>query len=100
VVKLLLATAENSQNNTVKNIRNSRLKIVLRILFATALIFIGVLGVLLPVLQGIPFLLAGLIILSLDFPYIEERLEKFVLRHKSLEKLYRKVHKIIKKYIF
>ena len=72
---------------------------IVRIIFACLLLCIGVLGIVLPILQGIPFLLAGLIILSLDFPYIEKKLDKLVNTHPKIEKLYKKIRNIIKKYI-
>lgn len=76
-----------------------KIKIAVRIFIATILIIIGVLGIILPFLHGIAFLLAGFIILSVDFPYVEKKLEKFVAKHAKIEKMYKKIKNIIKKHL-
>jgi uncharacterized membrane protein YbaN (DUF454 family) len=77
----------------------TKYKIVVRVLLACVLIIIGLMGMVLPVLQGIPFLIAGLIVLSTDFPYIERKIESLVKKNANIEKMYKKIHSIIKKYI-
>jgi uncharacterized membrane protein YbaN (DUF454 family) len=70
---------------------------IFRIFIGTILVLVGFAGIVLPVLQGIPFLLAGLIILSFDIPALEKRLEYFVKKHHKVEKLYNALRKALKK---
>jgi uncharacterized membrane protein YbaN (DUF454 family) len=55
------------------------------------------LGLVLPILNGILFLVLGLIILSFESPYIEEKLERFSKKNKHTREWYEKLHKFIKK---
>ncbi len=70
---------------------------IFRIFIGVILILFGIAGIILPVLQGVPFLLAGLIILSFDIPAIEHRLEYFVKKHHKIDSLYRALRKALKK---
>ena len=79
--------------------QKSKIRIAIRIFLATILILIGLIGIIVPILHGISFLLAGLIILAIDFPYVERKLEKYVAKHIKIEKLYMKVKNIINKYL-
>ena len=70
---------------------------IFRIFIGIILVLFGVAGIILPVLQGIPFLLAGLIVLSFDIPSLEKKLERFVKKHHKVEELYLALRKVLKK---
>lgn len=60
-------------------------------------ILIGITGILLPLINGLLFILAGLLILSIDSPKLENFLDNLVNKNLHLEKMYRKVKLFIKK---
>lgn len=70
---------------------------IFRIFIGVILVLFGIAGIILPILQGIPFLLAGLIILSFDIPALERKLEHFVKKHHKVEELYTALRKALKK---
>jgi uncharacterized membrane protein YbaN (DUF454 family) len=70
---------------------------IFRIFIGVILVLFGIAGIILPILQGIPFLLAGLIVLSFDIPSLESKLEHFVKKHHKVEKLYKALRKVLKK---
>ena len=55
------------------------------------LIIIGIVGLVLPILNGIIFLLLGFILLSFESPYIEYHLRRIVAKNKIVEKWYSKL---------
>lgn len=74
------------------------MKLFLKILLATFLILLGVLGVILPLLHGLGFLIAGIIILSFEFPQIDKYIDKHLNRNQHIKKMYEKIHKFLRKH--
>lgn len=64
---------------------------VAHLIIALMLIIIGVCGLILPILNGVIFLLLGFILLSFESPYIEHHLKAFVHKNKNAEKWYSKL---------
>ncbi len=67
------------------------------ILIACFLIIIGLAGIVLPILNGLIFILLGLILLSFESPYIEYKLQQAAAKNSYIEKWYTKLHSIMKK---
>lgn len=67
------------------------------ILVAILLILIGLCGLVLPILNGVFFLILGFILLSFESPYVEFHLQKIVRKNVILEKWYRKLDIFMKK---
>ncbi len=59
-----------------------KIKKLIHIFLGIALVLLGVVGLVLPILNGIIFLLLGFILLSFESPYIEFHLSK--LAHKNI----------------
>jgi ActR/RegA family two-component response regulator len=57
-----------------------RLRRIFLVCLGTALAFSGIVGLFLPVVPGIPLLLAGAVVLSREFPALEQALETFEAR--------------------
>lgn len=80
----------------------TRLKRLLRLLIGWSFILLGVAGLFLPVLQGILFLLIGLIILAPEYAWAQKLLHKLRCRfprvsehaHKAHLKVEEKLHRI------
>jgi uncharacterized membrane protein YbaN (DUF454 family) len=81
---------------------NTRLKRLLRLLIGWSFILLGIAGLFLPVLQGILFLLIGLIILAPEYAWAQKLLHKLQNRfpkifehaHQSHLKVEEKLHRI------
>jgi uncharacterized membrane protein YbaN (DUF454 family) len=73
----------------------------LQILLGILLVVIGIAGLILPMLNGIVFLLLGLIILSFEHPQVEYALNKYAHKNKKVGEWYEKLdiwlRKIFKK---
>ena len=61
----------------------------LKLLAGVLFILVGVLGIVLPILQGFLFLAAGLLLLSEVFPSLRKFVHKFEARHPSMKKVIR-----------
>ncbi|MCL4500369.1 MAG: hypothetical protein M1438_00755 [Deltaproteobacteria bacterium] len=59
------------------------------------MIFIGISGLVLPVIPGILFLILGILVLSIDLPLIERMLNRIELRYPQAGKTIRKLRSII-----
>ena len=68
----------------------------MRIVFSFILIIFGIIGIIFPFIHGLAFLLAGLILVSFDFPWVDEKLKKYVSKNKKVEKLYKDLHSYLK----
>ena len=64
--------------------RSSRLRRILRLTAGCLLVVLGLLGLFLPFLQGVLFLLVGLYLLSLDWPRARLLRRKLRLRYPAL----------------
>ena len=77
-----------------------RLKKLVQLIAGWALLFLGVIGLFLPVLQGVLFIMLGLILLSWHMPWAERLLsrlrERFPKQHAAMhewtEKTRRRLH--------
>lgn len=74
------------------------LKKTIRILLALLILLIGCVGLVLPILNGVLFLLVGLLILSLESPALEARLDKYGRKYPKLEFWYDKCKVFVQKY--
>ena len=61
------------------------------------LILIGILGLILPVLNGTVFLVLGFILLSFEIPYIEKKLFLITNKYPWSHSLYTKLDKFLRK---
>lgn len=61
------------------------------IFIAFLLIFIGICGLILPILNGIIFLLLGFILLSFESPYIHRHLQRLASKNEQLSRWYLKL---------
>jgi uncharacterized protein YqgC (DUF456 family) len=77
---------------------SKKIKLFLKILLAIFLILLGVLGLILPILHGLGFLIAGIIILSFEFPQIDKYVSRHIDKNIHVKKMYEKVHKFLRKY--
>lgn len=62
---------------------------------AILLIILGIIGIILPIIQGFPFIIAGLAILTIIFPALEEVVEIYIRKIPIMHKIYEKMRKII-----
>ncbi|MDQ5957361.1 MAG: hypothetical protein QG614_336 [Patescibacteria group bacterium] len=61
-------------------------------------IFLGLLGIILPILPGLVFILIALVILSCEVPAVDEWLEKHIIRFPKYEPHFRTVKVRVQKY--
>jgi uncharacterized membrane protein YbaN (DUF454 family) len=69
----------------------TRIKKLLLIILGLSLILIGVIGLVLPILNGTLLLLVGIIILSFENAYVERILLKIVERNDLMKKWHKKL---------
>lgn len=74
-----------------------QIKKTLHVTLALLLILLGMAGLILPLLNGILFLLLGFILLSFESPYTEERLTRIAHRYNMTGNLYDKLYAWMKK---
>lgn len=72
-------------------------KRIIKILIATVFIFIGVVGVFMPILNGVLFLLLGFILLSFENKYIHSHLEKYASKNEHVNRWYKKLDLFMRK---
>lgn len=75
-----------------------RLKKILHIALAVILIAIGIAGLVLPILDGIIFLLLGFILLSFESPLIEVRLSTIAKKNRYIDAWYEKLNIWMRKF--
>lgn len=68
------------------------------IVLGTALIVVGALGMVLPIVHGTVFLLLGVILLSFESTYIEGKVLYFVQKHELLYRLHTKLEKVLRRW--
>lgn len=61
------------------------------ILIAVLFIIVGICGLVLPILNGIIFLLLGFILLSFESPYIHHHLERIASKNDVINRWYKKL---------
>ena len=71
---------------------------IIRLFIASILLIIGAFGLVLPVLNGIFFIVAALIIISLEFPALDHFLDKQSKRNYKVGRVYDKVRHFIRKH--
>lgn len=71
---------------------------VIRLTLASFLFIIGVLGLVLPLLNGTFFIVVALIVLSLEVPALEMWLDSLSEKNVKIEKIYKKMKHFIKKH--
>ena len=74
-----------------------RIKKILHIGLAIILIAIGIAGLVLPILDGVIFLLLGFILLSFESTYIEEHLNRIAKKNKRIDLWYEKLNTWMRK---
>lgn len=70
----------------------------IRVSLATLLFVFGVAGLVLPVLNGTLLIISALLILSLEMPALEEKLDRIGTKHRRVHPYYVKWKQFIKKY--
>lgn len=75
-----------------------RLKKILHIALAVILIAIGIAGLILPILDGVIFLLLGFILLSFESPLIEEHLSTIAKKNRYIDAWYEKLNIWMRKF--
>lgn len=73
------------------------LKKSFHIILALVLIFIGIAGMILPILDGFTFFLLGLILLSFESPYVEAHLHKIAHKNSVIGAWYEKLNTWMRK---
>lgn len=76
----------------------THIKKFLLIVLGLSLILIGLLGVVLPILNGTLFLLVGIILLSFESTRVEKVVLSFVERSEILKKWHKKIDQILRKF--
>lgn len=71
---------------------------IFRITLAVVLLFVGVLGLVLPILNGIIPITIGLILLSFESKYVQSALENAVKKNHRVEHWYHRLAKIIRRF--
>jgi uncharacterized membrane protein YbaN (DUF454 family) len=74
-----------------------RLKKIFHIAVGLTLIFVGIAGLVLPILDGVIFLLLGFILLSFESPYVEYHLSKLAHKSATLGSWYEKLNTWMRK---
>ncbi len=74
----------------------TRVKKFFLIVLGFSLILIGVLGLILPILNGTLILLVGIILLSFESSYIEKILLKIVERNELMKKWHKKLDTLLR----
>ena len=69
----------------------ARIKKLFHIALGFTLILIGLLGLILPILNGVIFLLLGFILLSFQSQYVEQRLSRIAHKNSVLGEWYEKL---------
>ena len=67
------------------------------IALAIILIAVGILGIILPVLNGTIFLLLGFILLSFESPFIHSHLQRIAAKNDTVNSLYKKLDNWMRK---
>ena len=75
-----------------------RIKSGINYVLITLLTLLGILGVILPILPGIIFIAIALVILSVEMPFIDEKIDKYLNKEKKLSKMFYKLKDKISKY--
>ena len=75
----------------------SKVRRTIRLIFGWLFIFLGVLGLFLPVLQGILFLVVGSLLLSPEIPLFQKIHDRL---HEKFPKLREKAHRLRSKFGF
>ena len=70
---------------------------ILHVFLGILFLCIGVIGLVLPILNGVFFLIIGAIILSFESPYIENKLYSLTRKNKTIYLWHIRLEKIIKK---
>ncbi len=70
---------------------------VFHISIGVLFVIFGILGLILPIINGTVLLIIGLIIISFENPYVEKKLFTITQRNKIIHSLYLKLEKIIRK---
>lgn len=78
--------------------RMAYVKKIFLVIIGLSLVIVGVLGVVLPIVHGTFFLLLGVVLLSLESRYIEERLLKVVEKNKTLHHWHKKMDIWLRKF--
>ncbi|MEK7115347.1 MAG: PGPGW domain-containing protein [Patescibacteria group bacterium] len=68
------------------------------VILALLFLVFGVIGLFLPFLQGILFIIIGLVLLSFVFSAIDEWVSKFLSKSPKLANHHRKLHQKLRKY--
>jgi uncharacterized membrane protein YbaN (DUF454 family) len=72
----------------------------LHIIIGTIAIIFGIVGLVLPILNGTVLLIIGLIILSFESPTLRAKLLTFSKKNDTIHHLYIKLEKILRKFFF
>jgi uncharacterized protein YqgC (DUF456 family) len=76
-----------------KNLRK-----ILHIVLGITLITLGLVGLVLPILNGILLLIIGFIIISFESEYVEKKLHHFTKKNVTIHSLYHKLEGILRKF--
>lgn len=71
---------------------------MLHLVLGTIFIVIGIIGLVLPVLNGTLFLVIGFIIISFESPYVEKKLFTLTQKNKTVHRLYLSLEKTLRKF--
>lgn len=61
------------------------------------LLFIGIVGLVLPILNGVIFLILGLILISFESAYVEKKLTSLTEKNKFTKELHGRLEKFLRK---
>lgn len=68
-----------------------KLKKMFHMMLGISLIFIGILGIVLPVIHGTFFLILGLILISFETPNFEAFLSRLAKKNATIDSIYKKL---------
>ncbi len=77
----------------------SQLRLLLRVTIAFLLVLLGLLGLVLPLINGTVFILIALLVLAIDIPWLDKKLDTYSSRHPKLERWHKKFRDVVRKYL-
>ncbi len=75
-----------------------QIKRIIIIVLALTFLAFGVIGLFLPILQGVLFIIVGLILLSFSHSSVDEKLLKYINKYPKLAGRYSKLRQKLRKY--
>jgi uncharacterized membrane protein YbaN (DUF454 family) len=76
----------------------NKIRNIIAVCISIIFIILGALGVVTPIMPGLPFIITAAVLLSFVFPDLEKYVEKYVQKNIHIDKIHKKIHRYIKKF--